>query len=1339
MPATDKTRYEMRRLHIVFAVTSVVLLVATVWMVAVDHARPWKQFQLRERALQQWTLGARIRAAEFTLAGAAPAERDAASNELKRLRTLFDKHSGGWGEWLLRQPILDAFDTRRSLQINQIWLPDLPIHNDFRDLARFDRCVTCHQSIDQTLPGSAVAPAQVGRRTLTVTLPTPDAALQPSAGDDADAAQRPTLLQVYGMELAAMGQWCPEDVTIAFVVPRSRGARAGLEMGDVIRQVDGEPVGTRGDVVDRLLGDEVAWGSRLRLEIQRGLPQPFVAHPRLDLFVGALSPHKKDVMGCTICHAGQGSATSFDWASHTPNNPTQALDWYHRYGWFDNRHWIDPMRPARFVESGCLKCHPDVVELEPSDRFPDPPAPKLLRGFHLVEQLGCFGCHEINGYDDPSRRVGPDLRSEPNVFAVAETLLAGGKLTDAQRTWAETLVLHPQDHAARNQLRDALRAESSAPGAERAAALAELLRDVDRPGTMRRVGPSLRRLSAKVDVDFVQDWIHKPSDFRPTTRMPQPFGQWEHLEGKSLAVAKAYEPLEIRALAQYLLKISQPFAYAAPPPGITETPSVERGKKLLQTRGCLACHRHAALPGIESDHGPDLSRVGAKLATAKGRKWLSSWLTDPHRYDVRTKMPKVPLEPIALTDAEGKSTGKVTDPVADLVAFLSASDDWQPTPWAPLSATDQQTLRDLALEHLAETFPKAEAEGYLETGIPQAEAEGLPGGERILVGAMRDSQDRTARLLDYVAWRSIYRYGCFGCHDIPGFEAAKPIGPALTDWGRKEGTQLAFESIDQFLAGHLPGTEALPAKVAPAGRPADVGQVRGFSLRENARVRGANGHVQRKPTPRVLHRVSDTDFYVQALRTRRREGFIWQKLRAPRSYDYGTAADRGYNERLRMPRFQLDNAQREAIITFVLGLVIEPVPPRYQYRPDPRQAAIVAGRKVLEKYQCATCHFLKMARWEFDYQPATATELGTFEPPPPARPDFPFLKITVVPEEQAASLHIDRRGLRHGVVHGLPELSDATGQPLLVDEDAMAVDADDLLTGEDAAGDAAGDAEDEEAFPTFYNFILWKPALIDGQLRLVGGPKLMLPPAGIKKYPAWGGALARYLFPIVIADEKAVSPQIKGSEAWGWLPPALVNEGERARPDWLHDFLLDPYPVRPAMVMQMPRFNLSAAEASSLADYFAAVSEMPYPVELERRRHAISPRAGPTGDSNPYAAAMRIVLDNNYCVKCHSVGDFTPQRQWSARAPNLADVYRRLRPRFVRRWIANPARYLPYSPMPVNIPYEPTPPNFGGIDQSLCPGTSIEQLDALVDLLSNFDHYAIEHQSVRQQLDATAK
>ena len=43
-------------------------------------------------------------------------------------------------------------------------------------------------------------------------------------------------------------------------------------------------------------------------------------------------------------------------------------------------------------------------------------------------------------------------------------------------------------------------------------------------------------------------------------------------------------------------------------------------------------------------------------------------------------------------------------------------------------------------------------------------------------------------------------------------------------------------------------------------------------------------------------------------------------------------------------------------------------------------------------------------------------------------------------------------------------------------------------------------------------------------------------------------------------------------------------------------------------------------------------------------------------------------------------------------APNLADVYRRLRPEFVRDWIANPKMILPYTSMPVNIPYQEPPP-----------------------------------------------
>ena len=34
-----------------------------------------------------------------------------------------------------------------------------------------------------------------------------------------------------------------------------------------------------------------------------------------------------------------------------------------------------------------------------------------------------------------------------------------------------------------------------------------------------------------------------------------------------------------------------------------------------------------------------------------------------------------------------------------------------------------------------------------------------------------------------------------------------------------------------------------------------------------------------------------------------REGFLWQKLREPRSYDFKKTENKGYNERLRMPQF----------------------------------------------------------------------------------------------------------------------------------------------------------------------------------------------------------------------------------------------------------------------------------------------------------------------------------------------------------------------------------------------------------------------------------------------------
>ena len=75
-------------------------------------------------------------------------------------------------------------------------------------------------------------------------------------------------------------------------------------------------------------------------------------------------------------------------------------------------------------------------------------------------------------------------------------------------------------------------------------------------------------------------------------------------------------------------------------------------------------------------------------------------------------------------------------------------------------------------------------------------------------------------------------------------------------------------------------------------------------------------------------------------------------------------------------------------------------------------------------------------------------------------------------------------------------------------------------------------------------------------------------------------------------------------------------------------------------------------------------------------------------------------------------------------APNLNLTYRRLRPEWVRRWTANPMRILPYTGMPVNIPYS------NGVDQQLYPGDSSDQLGAAVDLLMNFDVYMEKQTSI---------
>lgn len=1348
-------------------------------------------------------------------------EADAARKQLEesiaglnRLKTAYQDKRETWvdfwgpiplpGKKILTLPILDAFMSPRRPE--NLWADGLEQDYNFRKVRRFDRCTTCHGSMQKSMPGEATTPAYVSEQLFKVQIPAIPPENLPAEDLDEEGVPKPSaLIDVLGIRLADEGLLNPNDVTVSLVQPKSPGARAqivkpnpqpaeipaneiresfaqltgprltpaeeyprlpGLLVGDVIETVNGSKyLGAKRAAA--ALVDLARSGKPITLEIRRGLPNPYTSHPRLDLFVGDSSPHPVGRFACTICHDGQGSATDFVWASHTPNTVRAQEEWVKKYGYFDNHHWIYPMYPERFNQASCLKCHHDVVELEPSEKFPEAPAPKLVHGYHLIRKYGCYGCHEVNGHDGPTRRIGPDLRLEPNYFAVAQELLVNSRLPatlerlkDASNgdaasadnaaqvqeveeliELAEQVVRRPEDDDVRNALRARIEADSQLPAEQQILSadvhrLAGQLRDVETPGKLRKPGPSLRFMASKLDNEFTYDWIRNPQNFRPDTRMPRFFGLWDHLQNEdakgSLEIAQAREPIEILGTIEYLNAYSQKFEPIPKAEGISEwspEEKIARGKIQFETRGCLACHSHKDFPDVEKFRrpneivqGPDLSGVGSKFDPAvnpHGREWLYSWIKEPTRYHARTVMPNLFLDP------EKTADGKTFDPADDIVDYLlSASKvDWKLDANAqkarakdalPLSDQDLKALRDLTLEYLNETFYADAAEEYYDKGIPPEMRPELKGAEVELI--VEPGQSLTdAQRLRYIGKRTINKYGCFGCHDIPGFEDAKPIGTGLADWGRKDPSKLAFEHITHYIQhghGHAAHSSAKHAHG------------------DSAASHAADHPVTNAEIARDLESFEareQAEYFDHQLEHGSRIGFLWQKLKEPRSFDYEKTQNKRYNERLRMPQFPFSAEEREAVATFVLGLVADPPTPKYVYQPDERTRAILAGREALDKYNCAGCHLLsgdqlKLAFAQDEFGPQTADSL------------YPFLRPSFSPKEIAASAQTDRRDLFHATIEGLPSLG-RDGLPRVIDAEGVPIEGDDEYSPSEVG----------------YALDLIRPTLIAGNPYVTGqGPLVALERQIEQHHPSHGGVLTKYLLPRVTRLEAEVNPNANGAEAYGWLPPPLIGEGAKVQPNWLNDFLLEPYAIRPATFLRMPKFNLSKQEAADLVNYFAAMDNAEYPYEvstardtahLARREAEYRQRTASNGNGSGgggsgsdevasrsqslrFDDAMKIVVDNNYCVKCHAVGDFDPPGSPRAKAPNLADVYRRLRPKYVRDWIANPKMILPYTSMPVNIPYKPGEPHLGGVSQDLYHGTSVEQLDALVDLLMNFDGYA---------------
>ena len=262
----------------------------------------------------------------------------------------------------------------------------------------------------------------------------------------------------------------------------------------------------------------------------------FVSHPEPEL----LKTHDPDKFGCSPCHQGNGRATTSVEKAHG-----------------NYEHWLWPMFPKPNVEAGCQTCHAADMVLVSGDV-----GWTISEGKDLFRQKGCMGCHRYEGYDKEPE----DL----NTVSQQIKQLEGQKkdnIKQAADLMKQADAAESNDEA--NRLNDkaiALKVSNSKMDGR----IQQL--DFQAHSLMqdqKKVGPNLKDVRLKLNKNWIPVWLKKPTDFRPTTKMPN-FRLTDH---------------QIQAISAYIWQSAFTDALPKQKPG-----NAEHGKELFEARGCLACH-----------------------------------------------------------------------------------------------------------------------------------------------------------------------------------------------------------------------------------------------------------------------------------------------------------------------------------------------------------------------------------------------------------------------------------------------------------------------------------------------------------------------------------------------------------------------------------------------------------------------------------------------------------------------------------------------------------------------------------------------------------------------------
>lgn len=237
---------------------------------------------------------------------------------------------------------------------------------------------------------------------------------------------------------------------------------------------------------------------------------------------------------------------------------------------------------------------------------------------------------------------------------------------------------------------------------------------------------------------------------------------------------------------------------------------------------------------------------------------------------------------------------QLTDSEArDIASYLAAQTSPEGPPKA-LPKADPEVVKSLVRNFLSKDMTEVQVDDAFEgrSGTHQSFPEVTAALKRSLNMSATEDQ------LLYLGRQMVTNYGCFGCHLVTGMESRPGIGAELSNIGDKD-----LHKVDW---GHT-----------------------------------TNKKEKRGQEDYLAHMVED---------------WLQYKVRDPRFTDKGRKKSLGYLDRARMPRFNLTEAERESLATFLSGHTERQVPEEYKYKPSVRKQKEIEGAYQIYRKNCKACH-----------------------------------------------------------------------------------------------------------------------------------------------------------------------------------------------------------------------------------------------------------------------------------------------------------------------------------------------------------------------------------------------